>query len=129
MVARADRSRARCNADAVTGLQSILDMLAASDDLVVFSSWAMSWMTEGERVRLLDELQELSKRRNIWLITLESAGAVNGISFDDPLPVSRPSLLGLHTFSVGTVTSKTLAVAQHHCQWVEWRDGATAALY
>lgn len=126
-IARTERPAVE-RVDASVELQRLVGSVAGDDAVVVFSSWVMSWMSPDERARLMASSKELSANRNVWLITLERAGVVSGIQLDDPLQGAPHSLIGLHRFSEKAVESKLLAIAQHHCQWIEWRDADSAFL-
>jgi hypothetical protein len=113
-------------ADASCDVERVVSDMRKVRDVVVFSSWAMSWMSSEQRAGLLASLDELGKQRPTYLLTLEYSGAVSGIELADPVQGGRPSLLGLHRFGPDVMESSLLAVVQHHCQWIEWRDATTA---
>ncbi len=90
------------------------------DHVVVYSSWALTYVERERRAALADDLARVASSvpRLTWF-TAEPPGCVPGLP-DDPRAASGPTVLGLQMWSDGTPGEpRVVGVAHPHGTWVD----------
>ena len=112
--------------DAVTDLEPALVELPDSHHLIVFSTWALAYVTEEGRQRILDVIDRLGRQRDLDFITFEEPRFTPWIDdldhaiFESYRGDGTPTLLGLRSWRGGTEESTALAIAHPHGRWIHW---------
>jgi hypothetical protein len=109
--------------DAVTDLASLVR--AAPDELlpVVVSTWALAYVNEGGRRRLLASLDDVGAVRDLALITLEEPRFTPWVPTVDVATAEGDgtrTVLGLRSWNAGSVRNDALAMSHPHARWLQW---------
>jgi hypothetical protein len=89
----------------------------------VVSTWALAYVNEDGRRRLLASLNDVGARRDLALATLEEPRftpwipAVEATAADGE---GTPTVLGLRTWNGGSVRDEALALTHPHVRWMHW---------
>lgn len=114
--------------DAVDGLADALTRVQDTAHLVVLSTWALAYIGNEGRERILGTVDARGHERDLDLVTFEEPRFTPWLDPVDPHVFDRyrgegtPTVLGIRSWRSGQCTTTTLAVAHPHGRWIHWLE-------
>ncbi|MEX1218541.1 MAG: DUF2332 domain-containing protein [Acidimicrobiales bacterium] len=110
--------------DAALDLSTHLATLSDDNHLVIFSTWALSYIATSGRENILEVIDRLGETRDLDFLTFEEPKFAPWIekplAYESYLGEGTPTVLGLRSWRQGTCTSTPLAIAHPHGRWIHW---------
>jgi hypothetical protein len=107
--------------DAVTSLAAAVERVGAGAHPVVTNSWVLNYLTPGQRIDYLAELDRIGAERDLSWIYAEAPALIPELpSEPDPVDAHR-TVLSLARWRGGVRTVDHLATCHPHGFWIHWR--------
>jgi hypothetical protein len=110
--------------DAVGAVTGVVLGLPPHVHPVVTTTWALAYVSIGQRVAFRDALTAASTKRPITWISAEGPGVIDVFAdVDAPSDAQGvvPSVLGAVDFRDGDYDARVLALVHPHGTWIDWR--------
>jgi hypothetical protein len=108
--------------DAVRGLTAAVTDARSRGHPVVMNSWVLSYLSPGDRVAYVAELDRLGERHDVSWVFAESPGQADGLPFPADLAGRHMTAVMLVRWRRGVRSVEHLAVGHHHGYWLHWAD-------
>jgi hypothetical protein len=110
--------------DAVDDLAVTIDRVAAAGHPVVCNTWVLNYLSRGERLAYLDELERYGATSDLSWIMAESPQQIDGLPVPADTSVHHLTVLTLVRWRQGVRTIDHLGTTHPHGFWLHWRRTA-----